>query len=116
MNLTKRRPPSSLIEVLIATKLCRLDSRTLGPPIREVTYQRLVNTTFVQQIGHTMEVYVDDMLTKSFTPKDHLKDLWDTFNVLKKYKMRLSPIKYAFVYYQENLWLYSKSKRYWDQS
>ena len=29
------------------------------------TYQRLVNQMFTDQLGKTMEVYVDDMLTKS---------------------------------------------------
>ena len=29
------------------------------------TYQRLVNKVFVDKIGHTMEVYIDDMLVKS---------------------------------------------------
>ncbi|XP_077247219.1 uncharacterized protein LOC143886934 [Tasmannia lanceolata] len=29
------------------------------------TYQRLVNKLFQNQIGHNMEVYVDDMLVKS---------------------------------------------------
>jgi len=29
------------------------------------TYQRLVNAMFKEQIGRTMEVYVDDMLVKS---------------------------------------------------
>ncbi|XP_058092510.1 uncharacterized protein LOC131238952 [Magnolia sinica] len=41
------------------------------------TYQRLVNQMFAQQIGQTMEVYVDDMLVKSIrscirTPRDLL--------------------------------------------
>ena len=29
-------------------------------------YQRLVNKIFADKIGQTMEVYVDDMLVKSF--------------------------------------------------
>ena len=60
------------------------------------TYQRWVNSIFVQQIGHTMEVYVDDMLTKSLNPEDHVKDLRETFDILRKYKMRLNPAKHAF--------------------
>ena len=60
------------------------------------TYQRLVNSMFVQQIGHTMEVYVDDMITKSLNPEDHIKDLREIFDILRKYKMRLNPAKCAF--------------------
>ena len=51
---------------------------------------------FIQQIGHTIEVYVDDMLTKSLKLEDHIKDLQKTFDVLRKYKMRLNPAKCAF--------------------
>ena len=61
-----------------------------------VTYQRLLNSMFVQQIWHTMEVYVDDMLTKSLKPEDHVKDLRETFDILRKYKMHLNPTKCAF--------------------
>lgn len=60
------------------------------------TYQRLVNSMFIQQIGHTMEVYVDDMLTNSLNPEDHVKDLRETFDILRKYKMRLNLAKCAF--------------------
>lgn len=36
----------------------------LGLKNAGATYQRLVNQMFYQQIGKTMEVYVDDMLVK----------------------------------------------------
>ena len=35
------------------------------------TYQRLVNKVFEPLIGRTMEVYVDDMITKSVKENDH---------------------------------------------
>ena len=38
------------------------------------TYQRMVNMMFVEQIGRTMEVYVDDMLLKSKLVRDHIQD------------------------------------------
>ena len=43
-----------------------------------------------------MEVYVDDMLVKSITVDHHIQDLAETFEVLKRYKMRLNPAKCAF--------------------
>jgi len=39
------------------------------------TYQRLVNKMFADQIGKTMEVYIDDMLDKSAHKKDHVPPL-----------------------------------------
>ena len=39
------------------------------------TYQRMVNMKFAEQIGQTMEVYVDDMLVKSNLAGDHIQDL-----------------------------------------
>ena len=60
------------------------------------TYQRLVNQMFCRQIGRNMEVYVDNMLMKSKKAKQHLNDLRETFNILRKYQMRLNPAKCVF--------------------
>src|SRR4051812_7877816 len=60
------------------------------------TYQRLVNKTFKHQIGRNIEVYVDDMLVKSAKEVDHVKDLAETFEVLKKHDMKLNPQKCVF--------------------
>ncbi|KAL0453484.1 UNVERIFIED_CONTAM: hypothetical protein Slati_1326500 [Sesamum latifolium] len=43
-----------------------------------------------------MEVYVDDMLVKSKKTPDHIRDLEETFSVLRKYKLKLNPEKCAF--------------------
>ncbi|KAK0579223.1 hypothetical protein LWI29_022984 [Acer saccharum] len=60
------------------------------------TYQRLVNRIFAAEIGRTMEVYVDDMLTKSVTAEGHVPNLRNTFMLLRQYQMRLNPMKCAF--------------------
>ena len=60
------------------------------------TYQRLMNRMFHNQIDRNVKVYVDDMLVKSKEEDDHLKDLEETFNMLRKYQMKLNPNKYAF--------------------
>ncbi|KAL5559394.1 hypothetical protein UlMin_035605 [Ulmus minor] len=60
------------------------------------TYQRLVNKMFKQQIGRTMEVYVDDMLVKSLKADEHINNLRESFEVLREYKMKLNPAKCAF--------------------
>ena len=60
------------------------------------TYQCLVNKMFSKQIGHTMEVYVDDLLTKSLKAEDHIVDLEKTFQTLREYNMKLNPVKCVF--------------------
>jgi hypothetical protein len=60
------------------------------------TYQRLVNKMFQAQIGRNMEVYVDDMLIKSLTSHNHVADLAEAFDTLRKYNMKLNPQKCAF--------------------
>ena len=60
------------------------------------TYQRLVNMMFKDQIGRTMKVYVYDMLVKSKNARDDVKHLDKMFAVLRKYQMKLNPLKCAF--------------------
>ncbi|KAM1611155.1 hypothetical protein ACFXTN_021478 [Malus domestica] len=61
------------------------------------TYQRLVNMMFKKQIGVTMEVYVDDIMVKGEQLSDHIRNLGETFKILRKYKMKLNPTKCTFV-------------------
>ncbi|KAM1726982.1 hypothetical protein ACFX12_017684 [Malus domestica] len=49
------------------------------------TYQRLVNSMFAEQIGKSMEVYVDDMLVKSKHADQHITNLSETFTILKRF-------------------------------
>ncbi|CAA0827440.1 Unknown protein, partial [Striga hermonthica] len=60
------------------------------------TYQRLVNKMFATLIGHTMEVYVDDMVVKSVHASDHITHLQDMFAILRSYSMVLNPKKCTF--------------------
>ena len=60
------------------------------------TCQRLVNKIFKPLISQTMEVYVDDMITKSREPIDHVQHLEETFDLLRKYRMKLNHEKCAF--------------------
>ena len=61
-----------------------------------ITYQRLMNKIFAQQIGGNVQVYVDDMLVKSRREEDHLDDLKETFDTLRSYNIKLNPRKCAF--------------------
>ena len=60
------------------------------------TYQRLVNKLFKGLIGKMMEVYVDDMITKSVESVEHAAHLRETFKVLQKNQMKLNLEKCAF--------------------
>uniref|UniRef100_A0A2N9FSE9 RNase H type-1 domain-containing protein n=1 Tax=Fagus sylvatica TaxID=28930 RepID=A0A2N9FSE9_FAGSY len=60
------------------------------------TYQRMVTKMFKDQIGKTMEIYIDDMVVKSRLSQDHLKDLTETFRVLRLHKLRLNASKCVF--------------------
>ena len=60
------------------------------------TYQRLGNHMFSHQIGRNVKVYVDDMLVKRKDEANHLDDLKETFNILRKYNMKLNPTKCVF--------------------
>ena len=51
---------------------------------------------FKDLIGKIIEVYVDDMLVKSKIVGDHVEHLRQMFNVLRKYKIKLNPLKCAF--------------------
>ncbi|KAL0445186.1 UNVERIFIED_CONTAM: hypothetical protein Slati_2241300 [Sesamum latifolium] len=52
--------------------------------------------SFITSEGRNVEVYVDDMLVKSKKAEEHIKDLEETFSVLRKYKLKLNPAKCAF--------------------
>ena len=43
-----------------------------------------------------MEVYIDDMLMKSVWEVSHLDDLWETFDTLCLYDVKLNPSKCVF--------------------
>jgi hypothetical protein len=60
------------------------------------TYQRLVNKMLEKQMGRNVEVYVDDMLVKSVHAPDHVSDLKETFDTIRRYEMKLNLSKCTF--------------------
>ncbi|GJR42317.1 reverse transcriptase domain-containing protein [Tanacetum coccineum] len=60
------------------------------------TYQRLVNKAFDRQIGRNLEIYVDDLVIKSHTETELLRDIEETFCMLRKINMKLNPKKCMF--------------------
>nr|GEU99088.1 reverse transcriptase domain-containing protein [Tanacetum cinerariifolium] len=60
------------------------------------TYQRLVDKAFDSQIGRNIEVYVDDLVVKSYTEAEMLRDIDETFRTLRKINRKLNPKKCTF--------------------
>ncbi|GKA90362.1 reverse transcriptase domain-containing protein [Tanacetum coccineum] len=60
------------------------------------TYQRLVDKTFHGKIGRNLEIYVDDLVIKSRTEDDVVRDIEETFKTLRKINMKLNPKKCTF--------------------
>ena len=58
--------------------------------------ETLMNTMFKDLIGKIMKVYVDDILVKSKVAKDHMIHLGEMFSMLRRYQMKLNPLKCAF--------------------
>ncbi|GJU91484.1 reverse transcriptase domain-containing protein [Tanacetum coccineum] len=57
------------------------------------TYQRLVDNAFEGQVGRNLEVYVDDLVIKSHTEDELVRDIVETFRALRKINMKLNPKK-----------------------
>ena len=60
------------------------------------TYQRCTQNCFKEQIGRNVQAYVDDVVIKSQQADSLINDLTETFNNLRKYKMKLNPGKCVF--------------------
>nr|GEV02124.1 reverse transcriptase domain-containing protein [Tanacetum cinerariifolium] len=60
------------------------------------TYQRLMDKAFESQMGRNIEVYVDDLVVKSHTEAEMVRDIEKTFQTLRKINMKLNPKKCSF--------------------
>ncbi|GJX72945.1 reverse transcriptase domain-containing protein [Tanacetum coccineum] len=60
------------------------------------TYQRLVDKAFDSQVSWNIEVYVDDLVIKSHTEAEMLRDIDEMFRTLRKINMKLNPKKCTF--------------------
>ncbi|GAA0153684.1 hypothetical protein LIER_11860 [Lithospermum erythrorhizon] len=60
------------------------------------TYQRMVNKLFSTEISWNMNIYVDDMLIKSREAEDHEANLKESFENLRRNKIRLNLDKCVF--------------------
>ena len=60
------------------------------------TYQRMMTKMFEPQLGKNIEVYIDDMVVKSKVEFEHIDDLGNIFEILRKHKLRLNAAKCSF--------------------
>jgi len=60
------------------------------------TYPRAMVTLFHDMMHKEIEVYVDDMIAKSKEGENHVKVLRKLFERLRKYELRLNPVKCSF--------------------
>src|SRR3954466_8448043 len=60
------------------------------------TYQGMMQACLKDQIGRNVQVYVDDIIIKTYNADTLLDDLRETFATLNKYRIKLNPKKCAF--------------------
>ena len=51
------------------------------------TYQRMMTKMFESQLGNNIEVYIDDMVVKSKLESEHVNNLGNIFEILRRHKL-----------------------------
>jgi hypothetical protein len=69
---------------------------TFGLKNAGATYQRAMNLIFHDLLGIIVEVYIDDIVVKSAGDNSHLADLRLAFEKMRRYKLKMNPLKCAF--------------------
>ena len=62
----------------------------------KATYQRMMTKMFEPQLGKKIEIYIDDMVFKSKLESEHVNDLKNVFEILRRHKLRLNASKCSF--------------------
>ncbi|CAL8155830.1 unnamed protein product [Prunus armeniaca] len=60
------------------------------------TYQRAMNFGFHDMIGHSLEVYIDDIVIKSPEEGNHMSNLSRAFLIMRQHKLKMNPKKWIF--------------------
>ncbi|CAL8088674.1 unnamed protein product [Prunus armeniaca] len=60
------------------------------------TYQRAMNSIFHDMIGHSLEVYIDDVVIKSPEEGNHIPNLRRAFLRMRQHKLKMNPKKCVF--------------------
>ena len=56
----------------------------------------MMTRIFEPQLGKNIEIYIDDMVVKSKVESDHVNDLGNIFDILRRYELRLNASKCSF--------------------
>ena len=68
----------------------------LGLKNAGATYQRAMQKIFDDMLHKNVECYVDDLVIKMRNRVDHLEDLKKVFDRLRRYQLKMNPLKCAF--------------------
>ena len=60
------------------------------------TYQRMMTKMFELQLGKNIEVYIDDMMVKCKVVSEHVGNLGNIFEIVRRHKLRLNASKCSF--------------------
>ena len=60
------------------------------------TYQRAMNSIFHDFIETFMQIYIDDIVVKSVSGKNHIDHLRQSFERMRRYGLKMNPLKCAF--------------------
>nr|GEX92623.1 reverse transcriptase domain-containing protein [Tanacetum cinerariifolium]GEX95861.1 reverse transcriptase domain-containing protein [Tanacetum cinerariifolium]GEY45151.1 reverse transcriptase domain-containing protein [Tanacetum cinerariifolium] len=83
---------------LRSNKIIPLECTMVSGPGNKQSHIRtnLVDKAFQKQIGRNLEVYVDDLVIKSRTEQEVIRDIEETFKTLREINMKLNPKKCTF--------------------
>ena len=56
----------------------------------------MMTRMFEPQLSKNIEVYIDDMVVKSKVESEHVNDLGNIFEILRRHKLRLDDSKCSF--------------------
>ena len=60
------------------------------------TYQRMMTRMFEPQLGKNIEVYIDEIVVKSKLESEHINNLRNIFEILRRHKLQLNASKCSF--------------------
>jgi hypothetical protein len=69
---------------------------TFGLKNAGAIYQRVMNLTFHDLHGITLEIYIDDVIVKSDSMGTHLVGLRLALKRMRLYELKMNPLKCAF--------------------
>ena len=72
-------------------KVIPFDLKNVG-----ATYQRAMQKIFDDMLHKNVECYIDDLVVKTRKRGDHLEDLKKVFDRLRRYQLKMNPLKCAF--------------------